>query len=272
MGTLSSGQVVTQVARRRANRLLTIGTGKSRTSVTPQSGDWNSLIPEPIRVRDLGTLIEGWEARPPRLVRPRVLAENVHVFEVLELLAQCWSPSRQVLSAVVGVEGGELLVELPWRSVTPGAVSSLSQALPRARWVSGELRREARGFVLRPLALATGEGIVVPDIAGLGDFDTPLGDAGNEGDAIDQAVARASTVLVEAAHVGLHSLSSGWPERLDREAEGLSEVGMKTTSSRLSQFAEMVRSIQGGHRPEGAAALWAGAMLRLDVAAELAGG
>lgn len=270
-GALAEGQVVTQVARRRANRLLTIGAGKARTSVTPQLGDW-SLLPEPIRVPDLAEFVLAWERRPPRLVRPRVLAENVHAFQVEGLHAQAWSPSRQVLSALIAVPGGTLTVELPWRGVTPGAVSVLSEALPKARWISGELRREARGFLLRPLALATPEGLVVPDLAAQGEVNAPLGGQASEGDVIDQAVARAWEVLVEVAHLGLEGLSASFPSRLERQAEALSEVGMRVTAQALSQVASATRALQGGQASPEAPALWTRAMLRLDLAAELAGG
>lgn len=268
LGALATGQVVTQVARRRANRLVVIGSGTARTSVTPQVGDW-SLIPEPVRVPDFQAFQAAWEARPPRLLRPRVLAENVHVFRVDGPIQQAWSPSRQTLMAVIPVPNGQILAELPWRGVTAGAVAATSQACAQARWVSGEVRREARGFVLRPLAFSTPGGLVVPDIAGEGEMDAPTGNVGDDGDAIDQAVAAAWRVLVEAAHGGLLQLSSAWSARLKKRAKALSELGMKPTARLLDELATAVRSPQD---PQAVCALWCRAMTRLEVAAELAGG
>ena len=262
---LAVGQVLTQVARRRANRLVTIGAGKARTRVTPQTGDW-SLIPAPIRVVDFQEFVKAWEVRPPRMLRPRVLAENVHVFRVVGSVTQVWSPARQTLTARVPVPNGALTVELAWRGVTPGAVAALSAALKTALWVGGDLRRETRGFVLRPLSIVCAHGVVVPDIEEVGEMDAPTGQLDEAVEAVGQAIEGSRQVLVEAAHSGLDALGPGWFKRLAKRAKTLDEVGMKATAHLGWKLAEASRT------DAGRCALWCAAMTRLELAAELAGG
>ncbi|HBL32061.1 MAG TPA: hypothetical protein DD490_35000, partial [Acidobacteria bacterium] len=169
-------QAVTRVARRRANRLLVLGDARGGlTSVLPQAGAWDAL-PAPLRVTRLEELAATWEARPPRLLRPRVLAEDVHVLAVAEVAWIASLPGTQSLRAgLLDADGETIVLHKPWRAVAPRALDALAAALSGTwgpvRCISGEIRRHLGGFEIAPLALAC-DRLVVPDLE-TGAFEAP---------------------------------------------------------------------------------------------------
>ena len=279
LGVLARGQVVTQVASRLANRRLVIGRSRgARTSVTPQSGDWGNL-PVPIRVDDLDVLVEHWRSRPPRLLRPRLLAEAAHVLPVAEVEEVAWSPGEQAVVAwLAHPTGGGVRLILRHRTVAPGATAATARALTsgKLRFVSGELHRTAFGFDVEPLALVT-DRVVVPDLEATGEgVDLPLGSGELPTTPISVAVEEAMACLEEGAHHGLAAAPSSWTRRLTRCADRLEGVGLRSTASVVRRLAEAeTKALSSGRdaAPEAADA-WFESMIRLGVtreAAELGG-
>src|SRR5262249_11210914 len=141
---------------------------KGSTSVTPQGDAWIGLEP-PILVSDFSALAGEFRNRPPRLLRPRVLAESVRVVAVAEVRDVAYSPGDQAPGAVIAdAAGNTLTLVRRHRAVAPFALEVLAAALSNAdkpiRYISGDLRMGQSGVELDPIALM-GERIVVPDLA-----------------------------------------------------------------------------------------------------------
>jgi hypothetical protein len=162
---LARSELITRAARRRANGLLdlSVARGMKSTLLSATSG-WERLLP-PVAIFDLAAHAAGLRGRPPRLLRPRQVGEDVHVVALGEVRDVAWDPGEQRLVAVVADPAGEpLILTVPHRSVSPGAVDAVASALEMApRFVSGRLTQSRDGWALSPLAIL-GEHLVVPDL------------------------------------------------------------------------------------------------------------
>lgn len=275
---LAKGQAVTRVARRQANRLLVLGDARGGlTSVTPQAGPWE-ILPAPLRVTRLADLAESWSGRPPRLLRPRVLAEDVHVVTVREVQWIADLPGTQSLAALVlDQEGEAILLRKSWRSVAPHALEVLAAALSGVwgpvRFVSGEIRRHLGGFEMEPLAVAC-DRLVIPDLEKKGEAPAPRLERGR--DRVDPpaeaAAAEALGLLDEGAHHGLRHASGGYPDRLRATVKRLEEVGLNDCADRLRRLEEALRAARGGGEEGWPAAArgWLEAAIRLQLVREVA--
>ncbi len=273
---LARGQAVTRVARRRANRLLVLGDARGGlTSVMPQTGAWEAR-PAPLRVTRLADLAEAWTARPPHLLRPRVLAEDVHVVAVQEVAWIADLHGAQSLAAAVLDQDGEtILLRKPWRAVAPRALDFLAAALAGVwgpvRFVSGEIRRHLGGFEMEPLAVAC-DRLVVPDLE-KGTVEVPRLDPAREpaDPPVESAAAAALGLLDEGAHHGLRHAAAGYPDRLRAAGKRLEGVGLTDCAARLRRLDETLRAARAGGEdawPEAARA-WADAAVRLQLVREM---
>ena len=277
------GQVVTTGATRWPNRLVGFSSrGLARTSVTPHAGDWRDL-PAEIRVDDVEALGVRMRERAPRFLRPRLLAEDVHVFGVSEVLDVAYVPGAQRLSArVADLAGGELQVELAHRSVTPGALDALAELLQGQRGricaLSGEARWTGHGVVVQPIAVARVDD--VPVVLDLEPAPTKTGKMRvNElrppEDPVAAVVSRASGLLQEAAHRGLRHLDVGWKERMDQAATALDAHGLTRLGTAARAAAAGAQGLLATGQPAAEAAAvraWAAAAVRCTVAIEQAAG
>lgn len=274
---LAKGQTVTRVARRRANRLLVLGDARGGlTSVMPQHGAWETL-PAPLRVTRLADLAEAWTARPPRLLRPRVLAEDIHAVAVREVAWIADLPGTQSLAAGVLDQDGEMiLLRKPWRAAAPQALDFLAAALSGAwgtvRFVSGEIRRHLGRFEMEPLAVAC-DRLVVPDLE-KGHVKVPRLDPAREPaePPVESAAAAALGLLDEGAHHGLRHAAGSYPDRLRAAGQRLEAVGLTDCAARLHRLNETLRAARAGGRDDAwpeAARAWAEAAVRLQLVREM---
>ncbi|EPX60158.1 hypothetical protein D187_002244 [Cystobacter fuscus DSM 2262] len=278
---LAHGQVVASGATRRTNRLILFSTqGLQRTSVTPQSGDW-SLLPEPLLVKDVRALESAWRARPPRFLRPRLLAENVHAFAISRVGEVTYAPGAQEVHAELEDSRGHgFRVELSHRSVAPGALDALAGALTGGhgtpRYVSGEVRRTARGLVVEPMALSCEHGVVALDVQ-------PTVTTGRPRTAADApalpplaaALTEVEGCLAEGVHQGLRHVPPAWSTRLDTVASRARGLGLKRLAEDLGALgAALARARASGAAGDEAALAetWASAALRTGVGHEQLGG
>jgi hypothetical protein len=250
IGSLARGLVVTRVARRRANRSLVFGEIRGgMMSVTPQKGDWGSF-PEPLLVRKLSRLEEAFRERPPRVLRPRVLAENVHVLAVSKVRCIGFSPGDQQFEAVVtDAEGQECLLVKPFRSAAPKGVDHVAAALSGAsepvRFISGIFRLSHAGLVVEPLGVAGGK-LWVPDFeAGEPELPRTEGIAGLEPRSlVEEVVLQAWGLLEETVQLGLRHVPDSFTQRLRDMAQRLETVGLAECGGLVSHLAEGLRGIR----------------------------
>lgn len=269
LDAVAHGQVVSKVVTRRANRSIELGSSRAaQTSVTPQRGDWEGL-PRPILVRDLAVHAELVKSRPPRVLRPRVLAEEVHVVEVGEVASVAYSAAEQQLVAVLhDASGNPLTLVQRHRRVAPHAIDATAAALSsRVRFVSGDLEHGPRGFRIEPLAIAS-DRLVVPDLAG--DTSAPAvapGTLATPRDPIVAALTRAEAALEELCHAGLAARTRAALDRLAQAARALDDAGLMALAARLRALDAATRA---GER--GAADAWLDAGIRLALIREAAAG
>ncbi|MER7791390.1 hypothetical protein [Streptomyces sp. NPDC097640] len=272
--TLAAAHLVSESASRSAGRVVRLASHRvARTSVRPlDSQAWESL-PDSVTARDLATLERQLGGLAPKLIRPRVEAELVRAVPVAEVLALGYDPGDQRLDAVItDAAGMTATVSATYDAARPGALDCLAAALGgdlgTPLFVSGVVRRARGGITLRPLAVMTDQGPVLPDLApGSGDADlvaAPRRPQGPE-DALHDALHTALGVCADAAHQGLRNPTTALRTRLTDAAAALSAVGLRTTAGLLTALSS---ALTGGD-PETMVTAWVAAQVRLTTTAEL---
>ncbi|MFG2216093.1 MULTISPECIES: hypothetical protein [unclassified Streptomyces] len=273
LASLAGGSLVSESVRRTPSHALTVARGRlGTTTITPVGAAWTEL-PEPLLVRDLTALAEGWTNRPPRLIRPRVEAEAVHVVELSEVESVGYDPAEQRLEAVVrDAAGGRVLVASEYRPECPGALDALADALEGgATHISGSLHRSGGGVRIDPLGVLTPAGTVVPDLAA-GDGSTALAAVvRRSSDPLTAALEEAISAMSAVPHSGLRHLNVPARARIDEAVTALSRTGLARAATLLRAFTE---ALDDGALPAGEALAarsraWLDAQLHLLVSSEL---
>ncbi|MHA6760008.1 hypothetical protein [Streptacidiphilus sp. PAMC 29251] len=271
LGALAASNVVSESVTRSASRTLTVGRSRvAPSSVTPLGAAWSEL-PPPLLVRDLAAHARGLTGLPPRLLRPRVEAENLHVLEIAATGPVGYDPAQQRLQAVVTDPAGHTAtVSATYHPLCPLALDVLADALGSGgvRYLSGSLTRSGGGIVIDPVALMTADGnVLVPDLAPYdGGAQLPADFGRPQGDPVAAALDAALSALADAAHQGLRRLRPATLAGLDDAASGLSRIGLADCAALLR------RLLTDSHSPSDQASTpqaWTDAQIRLTVAAEL---
>jgi hypothetical protein len=244
LGQLAAGQIVTRAARRRASRALVIGQSVAgSTSVTPQTGDFTSL-PKPLRVESLRELAAVLAALPPRMLRPRVLAESVHAIRVGAVVRTGFDASAQRLVAELrDPEGTPLVVSSPFRGAAPHALDVLGHALSGklgvVRWIAGSVAHDGHTFVVDPTLVAA-DRVVAPDVEERGEVGSlpSVRQVPRAPRPAAQRLEAARSILEEGFHVGLVHTPPSYDGRLARVIRDLEEIGARGLAERLSAHAE----------------------------------
>jgi hypothetical protein len=238
LGALAHGQVVTLAARRTANLGLTIGSRKGTTSLLPGSAD-PSRFPASLHVTRYEPLRDRLERRPPRFLRPRVLAESLVALRVERVRALGYCAATQTQRAVIEDEAGDVAhVSLSHRAVAPHALDALAARLannPRA--VIGHVQPAAGALHVDPVAVVGDAGMVVLDLAGPTAAPRLPQIAPSPTSPLDEAVESAGHRLAEAAHRGLRRLPADYAARLLRDADRCERLGLSGFGGRLRTLA-----------------------------------
>lgn len=239
LAAIAAGNVVSESAARSASRVVRLVSSRAgKTSVTPSTGGWDTLS-GPVLVRDLAALDRTFANLPPRLVRPRVAAENLRVVAVAEVLDIGYHPGDQRLNAVIADEdGARAVVSATFRPSSPAALDAVDAALRAGpRFVAGAVRRTMGTLVVDPTALVTGTRVVVPDLVP-GDGNAALaGMAPPPVDEVTAALDGALGVCAEAAHRGLRHLPADFAHRVGEAEAALRETGLAKAAAALNRFA-----------------------------------
>ncbi|MFG1809568.1 hypothetical protein [Streptomyces sp. NPDC049040] len=231
---LAAANVVSEHTARSADRTITISRGRiAATGITPVGTAWTEL-PAELLVRDAAAHLRALGERPPRLIRPRVEAENARVVAVSEVESFGYDPAAQLLEAVLrDAAGNEVVVRAEHNPFCPASLDALAAALAgRVHCVSGVLHRDRGRVLLDPLAVLTPTGVIVPDLApGAGDTVLPAALAPAPADPLTDALVSALAVLADAAHQGLRHLTAR--TRLTAAATRLHRTGLLTAARHL---------------------------------------
>jgi hypothetical protein len=279
LGAIAGGQMISRAVKRRANRSLALGvTRGGSTSVTPQTGAWE-LLPTSILCASFEALRAALDGAPPRLLRPRVLADAMRVVRVARVGRIAYDPGEQQLMAELhDAEGQALLLVRRYRSAAPGALDAIGAALmadPGVRFVAGDVRHGPHGLEIDPVGLVT-DRVIVPDLEAAPPASVALprgGDGGGAPSPMLAALDGAASVLEEACHGGLARPRGEWVARTSAAARRLDDMGLAGAAVRLRVLAEKVRAL--GDRADGgllrdAAEAWASAAIRVELTRELA--
>ena len=271
VAALAAGNIVTETAVRGADRRLRFGVNRiARTTVSPSAGVWDT-IPSSLLVRDLDALTTELDGLPPRLIRPRVAAEDLRVIELGDVREIGYSPGSQRLEATVTASGGgraRLVAE--HKAFAPAALDALAESLSGSRgaprYVSGTVRRSRGGIVIAPIAVVADETVIIPDLAP-GDGSTALTRAGgNRPDPLVATIDAAAGLLAEMAHHGIRNLSATFGTRLDAAGGMLQSAGLKLAAYDMCAL----RRTLGPDPGREAATAWADAAIRLLTLADTA--
>ena len=264
--SLAHGQLVSKVVRRRANRGIEIGTSRAaQSSVTPQLGDYGSL-PSPLLVADLSVHTSRTFLLPPRMLAPRVLAEDVHVVVVSAVRDVGYSAAEQRLVArLADAAGNEFTLVLGHRRVAPHAIDATLGALDASpRFVSGSLVSTPSGFELTPFSVSA-KTLVVPDLAGPTKVaPAPVLTPRRTSTPFDDALTAAESALEELCSVGLESA----PKRVLARAESAREKLEATCFSDLAARVGRTLHERGEGRISNAAEAWLDSALRVALTRE----
>jgi len=264
---LAEGQVVTRSARRKANRQILLRSGRANSAVVGQRGDWEDL-PAPIQIANQESFQTRVSSRPPRWLRARVKAENVHVVPVAEIDGVWWVPGEQaVVARLVHPSGDVVRLVSRFRGAAQGSLSALAEALTsdKVRFVSGFVRMLPDGLEIDPVGIVT-DRLIVPDLQPRHDFDLPVGRSFEVVDPVGEAIAQGQSCLDDLVHTGLRSAALSWQKRGRDAAKLLNTVGMRSTSAAMERCVSAVADCRGGGDLEPAVEAWVDVSLRLSLA------
>jgi hypothetical protein len=209
-----------------------------------------------------------------------VLADDLHVLPVAEVLDARWEPAEQAVIAVLAdPEGGVFTLVAPHRSVAPHADGALSAALAgnhgKVRFVAGEVRVRGGDVVIAPTAIACDRVIApafAPAIASPEEtVRLPIGALPDRTGHVDASLQGARAVLAEGVQVGLRDLGASARQRLRELEKSLASHGLMGVGARLGRAAaavETARTESSDAAWDAAAAAWIDAAIRLALATE----
>ncbi|MBN7806978.1 hypothetical protein JZX86_16615 [Agrobacterium rosae] len=168
VGGLGRGQILTSVARRRADGMLTLGRGSGgRSQLMPR--DALFTFPQPLAATSVERVAAELSNRQISLLRPYRRFDTLHVFDIDEVTGQSWAPGRQLWEAGAHLanDGGKIWFERPFDAAAPGAPGILAVAF-EGKWgpvrqVTGTLRLDGDAVVCEPWSISA-DRFIVPDL------------------------------------------------------------------------------------------------------------
>lgn len=235
---LARGQLLTAVARRRADGLLALGAGRGgKTSLMPHAGRYE--LPAPLRVDAVSTLLEAAEEKPPSFLRPRHRVRDAHLFRTAKIIGQSFSAGAQHWQAAVELEddGGLLILERHYDAGAPQALEILFAAFDGyygpLRQIAGPTRVEGGQIICDPWALSA-DTLIVPDVDCVQTRIEMAAHGHEEGSA--GLLERISAWLAEALHQGTRNLARDYAERGYQLATQARSAGYEQTAHRLDAW------------------------------------
>lgn len=285
VGALAVGDVVTNAAVRRADRVIEFRRGGlRRTALVPGT-------PALDRLAAAGVLCAPPEfeqraaARPVRLLRPLLATEDLVAIAITDVYEAVFDAAEQCVAAIVEVSGGaaaELRVQ--HRDVAPGALGALAAfvAEPAPQFVVGRATMRDGMVRIEPTLLG-GATLVVPDLTPLDDVGRaalaalPAARVGRPGGPAEQALAEAVSLLGELALEGTMA-AERWTVLAAAGADALHRCGMAVLAQRMRALVDAVRgqpeASTGGPDglggPEAVAQRWADVAIAVSVGRERA--
>lgn len=155
LAALGAGQLLVDGARRSPSHRLTLG--RSRVGFNPQPFAWEELR-APVLAGDLAEVRARLGGLPPTSLRPRRVAEDLHVCALAAVEDVAFCAARQTVEAtLVDPQGGRARLSHPYTARGASGCEALLHALSgvrgTARFISGAMRLEGAELVVAPLAI-----------------------------------------------------------------------------------------------------------------------
>jgi hypothetical protein len=241
LAALGRGQLLTSVARRRADGLLTLGSGSAGKTVLMPRAAIQTFQP-PLAAASLDALLQSFGGRTISLLRPRNRVGDAHVFEVESVLGQAWAAGSQLWQAAVSLadDGGTLLLERQYDAAAPAALDILFAALAgergRLRQVAGTVRVEGGALVCDPWSLTADE-LIVPDLETSEAVAEPIAIVDRARESSAPRLVR--QFLASALHSGRSHRGVDFARRGAELAKTMRSAGYETTARRLMDWLEV---------------------------------
>jgi hypothetical protein len=152
---LGGGQLLIQGGKRAADHRLVVG--RAKASAQPQGWAWENLR-SPVLVEDYAELRARIAALPPASLRPRYVAEGLHVLPVASVDHAGFDPvSQSTIAVVADARGERAVVSHPYLARGAGGTDALLHALAdpsrTLKFVAGQARPTSGGLVVAPTCL-----------------------------------------------------------------------------------------------------------------------
>lgn len=152
---LAAGRTLAKGAKRSASGVLTLG--RAPAACNPQSFAFEKLR-APVLAEGFSEVEAHLQQLPPRPLRPRKLAEDVHVVPIASVDGVRFvSATQETVATLHDPAGGRALLRFPFHNQSAAGTDALLRALsrPGVVFVSGRFRRTAEGLVVEPFAIVT---------------------------------------------------------------------------------------------------------------------
>lgn len=278
IGMLAASQIVSNAAVRRPNRSISFSVGALKKTSVLSGGATLASVPGALLVKDTQEFAQELARRAPRVVRPRLLAENTRVFTVSGVEEMVFDEADQALRAHCRDGAGHpFTVERRHRSVAPGALHSLAQLLASnsIAAITGDGHRRGPFLVVDAISAWADRQVVLDFAESTPEgaealASVPHGNPTRANDPLSIAVDTARSLLAEAAHHGLRASGPAWIARLRSTRGRLLDLGLASTAGHFEvlEHATLAASATGTNDDEAVAAeQWATAALRLELLA-----
>lgn len=238
---LSTGRLVTEAAKRRANRELILGRPRiGQNSLFSDNGDWGDRFRKPLLVNDYAALELELKDRELSLFRARVLAENARLFQVDSVTNLAYSPgSQKLMATLMDSKGHKARLEYVHTRGEPGALNVLAEALcGDVRFVAGLFSLTPSGFCVEPLSVVADNQVTCPSLAAASPL--PGGIPRVSERQLESPTIKVWALCAKACHQGLRFTDS----TVRKEAESLEPLlrnaGFYRTADELANFARSV--------------------------------
>jgi hypothetical protein len=234
LAALGGGQLLLQGGKRGADHRLVVG--RAKASINPQNYAWDALR-APLLVEDFAELQARLAALPPASLRPRYVAENLHVVPIAEVAGAHFDEASQSVQAYVR-DGAQEVARLhhPYTSRGREGCEALlavlrDPAARRLRYVAARVEAAADELVLHPITLV---------------FEGAGGGRSGVQPWVDRrAVAAAAQPdrPVGAMHLGVADPILGYPRHILAQLGDLLVVGLRRSDAHAARrWNELARS------------------------------
>jgi hypothetical protein len=155
LSAIGAGQVLLQGGKRAADHQLVVG--RAKASVNPQNYVWESLR-APVLAEDFAELRARLGSLPPASLRPRYVAENLHVVPISSVAGHRFDEATQSIEMMVlDARNETALVHHPYewrgREGCEAVLAMLGDSSRRLRFIAGQVHPSAGGLVIYPITL-----------------------------------------------------------------------------------------------------------------------